>query len=1244
MSDFGILESQYRLIETRFLDDWVIFKAFEVATGNTVCIRTPNDRLGIDSRHHFEFRTAAARLDTGSSASARYYPAGSFDQHDYLVTPWIDGASEQFECVDCAHPVHHDTPTESSEDLPLSLSTPPCDDAATQWNEEHSGLVVEETSNQLELHLPGPGQISGPQRVRENRSMFPAFATVAILLLMIAGGWYWWQFEYLKKQADTALTAVVAAREAAQVSEAGILAADVFSRAEHQLSAMRRAYDDQRYGAVVGVADVALADYALAGKMALERGLRETRKHAMDVYATVNMIEGVDTTRLNSHLQTIRSQENVSTHDAALGARSTLVQVAHKIEVLGAEALARTLFNQLSQLDSEVRALNLAPGDPHQISTTRQIQAARDSLLEGNTTLASIRYENARAHVRIMFDAANWRSLGALREQVERLRQVAISSGADTSAGFAEAEAQWQVAMDAWEGRDVAQSESALRITIAAFESLVAEQRTLAARDEANRVRDRLLVLEDLPAVDRDVVETLMVRANTQYEANNFHLAAASFAAATERGRSIGENLRLAQIEQLHSKVMSTREQADSHTASESVHYRQARAALHQAHALMKSDQLSRAQPSLEQAHQQFVLAIKQTSAKAAEQAMNEAREASNSLGLPSDNALLAKADTTARAAYTAFSQANYDHARAQFSLATVTLKEVLENTRRLRAEQAGKQLRLDQSEGEMRNALAGALAVGVSAELGGLAVGHSHRRMGETLRNGNHLDAARDAFEAATVAFEQAVLVEIERRALRAKDLAVAVRTSAAKSGAAPLSRFSKSNLLFDQASADLVRGNHQTAYEVFRLAQAGFDQAALEWSATQARAAADSALAAASVAGVSNQHTTVYSAMQAFERGDQLLSRQAFADAMILFVDIQQTLQALLKDLVTSEVMQARDAAVVAKEQLPGNYPISQLSGAEHQLARALEAQEAGQFDLAISRFNSAEDGFDSALVQAGALKAQSIAANSHLAVDKLGARDSDALLAQGKAREQAGAEHLQLLRFVEAKEMFVQAEESFARLGQYLAEQTRRFVAGSTPEEIARAMALCDTHVTGCVAQRYRGETHREVHLRPFAIDDHEVTNEEFAQFVRSAGFETDAERLGYAMRAAGDSAVKAPGYSWRSPAGRGTNHLRFPTHPVVNVSLEDASAFCRWSGGRLPLEAEWEYAARGEQRRQFPWGDEWQADVLRWGGDPSAGPMECVGMDPDSRAGRGCVERRIVAIEESCQLACGGSPGG
>jgi formylglycine-generating enzyme required for sulfatase activity len=134
--------------------------------------------------------------------------------------------------------------------------------------------------------------------------------------------------------------------------------------------------------------------------------------------------------------------------------------------------------------------------------------------------------------------------------------------------------------------------------------------------------------------------------------------------------------------------------------------------------------------------------------------------------------------------------------------------------------------------------------------------------------------------------------------------------------------------------------------------------------------------------------------------------------------------------------------------------------------------------------------------------------------------------------------------------------------------------------------------------------------EVEVSPFGIDAVTVSIARFAAFVDATGFVTEAEQFGWSFVFGGflpddfpptRGVATAPwwrqveGADWRHPDGPQSGIDGRTDHPVTHVSWNDAQAYCRWSGTRLPSEAEWELAARGGLvGATFPWGDELEPD--------------------------------------------------
>lgn len=124
-------------------------------------------------------------------------------------------------------------------------------------------------------------------------------------------------------------------------------------------------------------------------------------------------------------------------------------------------------------------------------------------------------------------------------------------------------------------------------------------------------------------------------------------------------------------------------------------------------------------------------------------------------------------------------------------------------------------------------------------------------------------------------------------------------------------------------------------------------------------------------------------------------------------------------------------------------------------------------------------------------------------------------------------------------------------------------------------------------------------RVMTLKPFLIDKHLVTNADFQRFL---------DQDHYAPKGWDAHNFLKHWDGARVPGG-------LEKRPVVWVSLEDSRAYCAWAGKRLPNDWEWQYAAQGGDSREFPWGNEWRADLAP-AGDLTRAPRlpDPVGMYP------------------------------
>jgi formylglycine-generating enzyme required for sulfatase activity len=120
--------------------------------------------------------------------------------------------------------------------------------------------------------------------------------------------------------------------------------------------------------------------------------------------------------------------------------------------------------------------------------------------------------------------------------------------------------------------------------------------------------------------------------------------------------------------------------------------------------------------------------------------------------------------------------------------------------------------------------------------------------------------------------------------------------------------------------------------------------------------------------------------------------------------------------------------------------------------------------------------------------------------------------------------------------------------------------------------------------------------KVHVDAFSMDVYEVTVRQYAEFLQSTGIRSPSD--------------------WQT-----MNRPAYQKRPVANVDWEDAAAYCKWAGKRLPTEAEWEKAARGTDGRLYPWGNDPPTPLhANYGktGSNSHGTLAPVGMLEDGKS--------------------------
>jgi uncharacterized caspase-like protein/formylglycine-generating enzyme required for sulfatase activity len=209
-------------------------------------------------------------------------------------------------------------------------------------------------------------------------------------------------------------------------------------------------------------------------------------------------------------------------------------------------------------------------------------------------------------------------------------------------------------------------------------------------------------------------------------------------------------------------------------------------------------------------------------------------------------------------------------------------------------------------------------------------------------------------------------------------------------------------------------------------------------------------------------------------------------------------------------------------------------------------------------------------------------------------------------------AGSSVSALLQTVGIEFSEIDAAHSYppAPVRQLLAHSPRHVTVGNMPKQIQSALSLCRQYSSSCQLSMFSDEVLRTQVLDPFELDALPVSVQAFRQFVDATHYKTEAENVGYAYAYVDGKLKSVTGGTWRNGIKQ---HEVVDEAAVVAVSFQDAVAYCKYKGQRLPSENEWEYVARGPERHTFPWGENMGPAVGTANAAPRVGdgPAEGIG---------------------------------